>query len=189
MSACWCAVNEKMSAFIKRSENCEARDPSQNSVSVPDWVFPSMPSLEFPQSESRYSEKGSTAWKRQFKKLEIPELAALKPKTEKSGPIRKKFGVLIRTNRMLVKQPSVDWFDVADWDNDGGLDLLVNTRQHRCLYPNSGHIQAAGEPGIRNVLPTCGVCSGSPTMGLKASPNSNCPNCCLRLGTSQSVFR
>lgn len=90
------------------------------------------------ESESYYSEKGSTDWKPEFSKLEIPALAALKPKTGKGGPIRKKLGVLIGSNRIIVEQPSVDWVEVADWDNDGDLDLLVNMRRHRWSYPKSG---------------------------------------------------
>jgi hypothetical protein len=73
-----------------------------------------------------YSEKDRTGWKPEFSKLEIPEIAALTPKNEHGVAVRRKIGVIIGGSKIVVERMVVDWVEVADWDNDGDLDL---TRQ------------------------------------------------------------
>jgi hypothetical protein len=84
-------------------------------------------------------------------KLEIPELSALKLKNEKGVPVRKKLGVLIGTNRIIVEQMSLDWVEVADWDNDGDLDLSSQHEEAPMAVSKVGiTFRAREKPGIRN---------------------------------------
>ena len=47
----------------------------------------------------------------------------------------------------------VDWVEVADWDNDGDLDLLVNMKKHRWLNGKFALHSGHGRTGYQKCPP------------------------------------
>ncbi len=126
-------------------------------------------------AEDYYSTKDRTVWKPEFQKLEIPELAALMPKNENGVPVRKKLGVLVGSNSIIVEQPSMDWVEFADWDNDGNLDLLVNMRQHRWPYPKTARHSGHGRIAYQECPPHRWSLYWLPNEGLPGKPEFGSP--------------
>lgn len=125
------------------------------------------------KSESFYSTQDRAGWRPEFERLTIPALARLLPKNERGLPIRTKIGVLVGGKRIVVEQSVLDWIEVADWDNDGNPDLLVNVKKHRWPYGKSApHIGDGRTPYHKcpphlwtlYLLRNVGFC-GKPTFG------------------------
>lgn len=92
--------------------------------------------LNLPVSEesvaSEYPEDKADAreWQPVFTKLEIPEFEKLVPPSVNSRDGRVKIG-MIGEKLAVMERPVRDWIEVADWDGDGDVDLLVNMRTSR----------------------------------------------------------
>jgi hypothetical protein len=137
------------------------------------------------ESESFYSEKDRTTWKPKFSKLEIPALAALTPKCANELPVKKKIGV-IGSRQIVVERMFLDWVEIADWDNDGDVDLLVNLKKHR--WPTFESVPHSGDGKTRygKCPPNSWALHWLPNNGTPGTPNSESRNCCSRLRITNS---
>ena len=74
--------------------------------------------------------KDVAKWKPVFKNLEIPEFERLVPPSANGQDGKMKIG-LIGEKLAVMERPVRDWIEVADWDGDGDVDLLVNMKTLR----------------------------------------------------------
>ena len=98
--------------------------------------FLSLPLVdELVESEYSSTAKGVATWNPVFTKLEIPEFERLVPPSANGQNGKMKIGVI--TEKLAVMEQSVrDWIEVADWDGDSDVDLLVNMQTMRWSTPH-----------------------------------------------------
>lgn len=103
-------------------------DVAKSLVSLP-------PVDESVESEYSSSAKGVATWNPVFAKLVIPEFERLVPPSANGQDGKMKIGV-INENLAVMEQSIRDWIEVADWDGDGDVDLLVNMQTMRWSTPH-----------------------------------------------------
>jgi hypothetical protein len=70
----------------------------------------------------------------------------LTPKSANGLAVKKKIGV-IGSKQIVVERMVLDWVEIADWDNDGDVDLLVNLKKHR--WPTFESVPHSGDGKTR----------------------------------------
>ena len=87
-------------------------------------------------SEASIFPTDAAKWQPVFTLLEIPEFDRLVPPSANSPDGRMKIGT-IGESSAVMECPIRDWIEVADWDGDGDVDLLVNVQMMRWRTPHA----------------------------------------------------